>query len=519
MYSVVKTAIVRGIESIPVCVEADVSTGMPMFEIVGSPGSEVREAKERVRTALRNCGIVLPAKRITINLTPADIRKTGAGFDLPIAIAVLRALGLLPQAEEDEETLLIGQLGLSGEILPVEGILPMVAAAREAGCTRCIVPSQNQKEAELVAGINILSFFHIQEVMDFFSGNPICEISSKNHIEKEKKEKTGEEQTDEDLVDFADINGQKLMKRACEVAVSGMHNLLLVGPPGAGKTMAARRIPTILPPMSEEEQMELAKIYSVSGLFDKWNQNRGKRPFRNPHHTITEQGLAGGGAVPKPGEISLAHRGVLFLDELTEFRKGTLEILRQPMEEKNICLSRISGTYRYPADFMLVAAMNPCNCGYYPDLNRCRCSHASLSRYLSKLSQPLLDRIDLSIQIPALTYEELTRAGKNESSAEIRARVVQTHEIQRRRFAKCGIFFNSQMNAAQIKKWCVLDKKMERYMQEMYEKLNLTARSYHKILKVARTIADMEGAENIQLIHLNEAICYRGLDKNFWEMG
>lgn len=350
MYSIVSTAIIQGIQSIPVFVEADVSDGMPMFEMVGFLASEVKEARERVRTALRNLGYVLPPKRITINFTPADIRKSGAGFDLPIAVAVLAALGIVP-VQELEETFVIGEVGLNGKVQPVHGVLPMIAEAKERGMKRCIVPKENRREAGLVSEMQIYGMESIEEVISLLTGK-----SQYMETETYNMEETG---ISEKKADFADIRGQRLVKRACEVAVSGMHNLLMVGPPGAGKTMMAMRIPSILPPLDMEEQMELSKIYSVSGMFTEREKLMQERPFRAPHHTITAAGLTGGGTIPKPGEISLAHKGVLFLDELPEFHKNTLETLRQPMEEKKVRLARVHGTYEYPAEFMLVAAMNP----------------------------------------------------------------------------------------------------------------------------------------------------------------
>lgn len=507
MYSIVSTAIIQGIRSIPVFVEADVSDGMPLFEMVGFLASEVKEAKERVRTALRNTGYVLPPKRITINFTPADIRKSGSGFDLPIALAVLGALGVIPK-EKLGDIFVTGEVGLNGRIQDVHGVLPMIAEAKERGILSCIVPAGNAREAQLVSGMKVLGVSSIKEVIEYLNGELNSQEQETYYIE--------EMETLKSLPDFADMNGQKVLKRACEVAVSGMHNLLMVGPPGAGKTMVAMRIPSILPPLEEDEQMELTKIYSVSGLLTNGKGLMRERPFRAPHHTITAPGLAGGGGIPKPGEISLAHKGVLFLDELPEFQKSTLEILRQPMEEKKVRLIRLQGSFEYPADFMLVAAMNPCNCGYYPDMQRCRCNTASISRYLGRISQPLLDRIDVCVEAPALSFSELNGKGGEESSARIRERVMAAHEIQKNRYWGEEFRFNSQIPGAKIQEYCTLTGEQERYMEDVYRKLNLSARSYHKILKVARTLADMEGEKNIHIRHLNEAICYRSLDKKFW---
>ena len=477
MYSLVTTSIIQGIKSIPVYVEADVSDGMPLFEMVGSLSPEVKESKERVRTALKNTGYILPPKRITINFIPANIRKTGSGFDLPVVAAVLCAIG----------------------------ILPMVAEAKERGVTRCIVPAENHTEAQLVKEIEIFAVQSIAEMIHILNGGTYIEKEIGKAVAKTIR-----------MLDFSDIQGQHFVKRACEVAVSGMHNLLMIGPPGAGKTMTAMRIPTILPPLDEKEQMELSKIYSVSGQFQLREQLMEERPFRCPHHTITTQGLVGGGLIPKPGEISLAHKGVLFLDELPEFKQNTIEILRQPMEEKEVRLVRVNGTYEYPADFILVAAMNPCKCGYYPDMQKCRCTAASIERYINRISQPLLDRIDICVETPQIKFEELNGTKKEECSDTIRERVIEVHAIQKKRYQKEDFQFNSQIPAARIAEYCALSKDQGKYMKKIYKQLNLTARSYHKILKVARTLADMDGTENILDAHLNEAVCYRNIDKRFW---
>ncbi len=510
MYSIVTTAILQGIDSLPVSVEADVSDGLPIFEMVGFLASEVRESKERVRTALRNCGHQLPAKRITINLSPANIRKSGNGFDLPITVAVLTALGMIPQ-QMLEQTLVIGEIGLNGSILAVDGMLPILLMAKAQGIHRCMIPQQNYREAAVVDGLDIFPVDHIKTVME------ICD--SAYTVEKPLLCMDEDMGSDPHVIpDFSDVNGQQMLRRACEIAVSGMHNLLMIGPPGAGKTMIARRIPGILPPMERAEQLEVSKIYSVSGML---HRNRGlirERPFRAPHHTISPQGLAGGGTIPKPGEVSLAHRGVLFLDELPEFQKTTLEILRQPMEDGSITITRVNSSLVYPADFLLVCAMNPCKCGFYPDRSRCKCSNTSIRQYLTRISQPLLDRIDLCAEAEPVTYRDLTSTARGESSAQIRTRVLAAQRLQQERFASEPWYFNSQIPSGRIEQFCGLDKQGAAYMERAYEKLQLSARAYHKILKVARTIADLDASETITVRHLTEAVCYRSLDKKFWEV-
>ncbi len=507
MYSMVMTAIVRGIESVCIQVEADISDGMPVFDMVGFLSSEVREARERVRTALHSCGYHLPAKRITINLFPADVRKSGTGFDLPIAVAILAALGEIEQVSL-KETLVLGEISLSGKVQPMRGILPIVAMAKEKGIKRCVLPISNQTEAKLISGMEIWAIEDILELVSYLKGRTYREKVPINIEETASKEAEP---------DFSEINGQETVKRACEVAVAGMHNFLMIGPPGSGKTMLAKRIPGILPPMTREEQLEVSEIYSICGILPQNGNLVQKRPFRSPHHTISTNGLSGGGTIPKPGEISLAHRGVLFLDELPEYKKSTLEVLRQPMEDKQIVLVRQSGAYKYPSDFMLVAAMNPCKCGYYPDRSRCNCREAEIARYLGRVSKPLLDRIDICAEAPLVCYEELTQKGENETSADIRSRVIAASERQQHRFQGENISYNSQIPSKDIEKFCKLDSEQKKYMKEIYQTMELSARGYYKILKTARTIADLEGTENIAVRHLNEAVCYRIQDKKYWE--
>lgn len=507
MFSRIKTAIVYGIDSTLINVETDISEGMPVFEMVGFLGSEVKEAKERVKAALRNSGHNIPLKRITINLSPANLKKSGTQFDLPVAISLLTAMNLIDK-EKVEDVCVLGELSLDGQISPVKGVLSMVLRARDAGISTCIVPYDNYEEASLVKGIVVKAFKSLEELVAYLT---IGKYSVPVTLQKNN------ENLQENEHDFMLINGQPLLRRACEIAISGMHNFLMIGPPGAGKSMIAKCIPSILPSMSFEEKLELSKIYSVCGMLEN-NRLMDERPFRSPHHTISPQGLCGGGGVPKPGEISLAHNGVLFLDELTEFDKATLESLRQPLEDKKVTISRVNGTYTYPANFVLIAAMNSCNCGYFPDLNRCTCSSTTLKRYIGKISQPLLDRIDICVEAKSLTFFEISdKREKNESSAAIRERVAKAQEVQRDRYKDENFLFNKDIPSGLIDKYCHLDASLSDYMHEVYDEKDLTARTYHKVLKVARTIADMAGAKEIELIHLQEAILYRGVEKNFWE--
>lgn len=506
MYSTIKTEMLEGICAKILNVEVDISNGMPSFDMVGRLLPEVREGKERIRTALHSIGVILPSKRITINLSPANMRKSGTGFDLPIAIAIMQSLGIV-STESCKGRVFIGELSLNGEILPVNGVLPMLSDGIREQVTEFVIPNGNAGEGELVKEAKVYAFSHLQEVVDFLNGKTY-----------EKRTINIEERQINRRKDFSDVCGQVLLKRACEVAAAGMHNMLIIGPPGAGKTMISERLATILPPLTSEEQLELSKIYSVCGLLAQKNTLITERPFRSPHHTISKAGLIGGGAIPKPGEISLAHNGVLFLDELPEFQKNTLEVLRQPMEEHQVHLVRAMSDATYPSNFLLLAAMNPCNCGYYPDMNRCRCTEGNLKRYLSKVSQPLLDRMDICVEAPMLSYKELTmkEKQKGESSQEIQKRVLMCHQIQYERYKDEVFLHNALIPAERLEEFCFLGKKEQVFMEQMYEKMALTARTYHKILRVARTIADLEGEKNVKISHLSEAICYRNVDKKYW---
>ena len=505
MFSTVLSATVRGLCVDFVQVEADVSNGLPMFHLVGYLSSEVKEAGERVRTAIRNSGFILPTKKIVVNLSPADIKKKGTIFDLAIAMAVLTAMEEVVESNI-ADTVFVGELSLDGRLKGIRGTLPIVSAAKERGYFRCVVPKQNQKEAELISGIQIVGANNLQEVYEYIKRG------TRNAEEKEEKEIFVKESVYED---FADVRGQIFAKRAVEIAVAGGHNLLMVGPPGVGKTAIAKRIPSILPPLSRAESIELTTICSIAGEVDESNPLISTRPFREVHSSITRSGLLGGGIYPSPGEISLAHKGVLFLDEIAEFPRSVLESLRKPLEEHKIKIVREKGEYVFPAEFLLVAAMNPCTCGNYPDLEKCTCTTAQRSAYFGKLSQPFLERMDLCIDVPKMQYAHLTEESEAEKSETIRERVMRARKIQESRFQGLQMQTNAGMGMKEIERYCELSDEGERLMRQAYERLGLSARTYHKVLTVARTIADLAGEKSISIQHLQEALGYRMIDANY----
>lgn len=498
---------VVGVSACFVWVEVDIDRGLPAFSMVGSPGSEVKESRERVTVALKNAGFSLPASRITVNLAPADVHKEGTAFDLPVAVGILQAMSYFVQ-DAAEGILFLGELGLNGELKKVPGVLPVVRAAAAAGITQCIVPAANAGEGAVIPGIIVRGAVHISQVLSFLQQE---DSKEREAILPAAPASAAATQAGEDsgTVDFAEVTGQQMAKRAAEIAAAGFHNLLMTGPPGAGKSMIARRISGILPALTLEESLEVTSIYSVAGLLKDNQDLVTARPFQNPHHTVSRAALVGGGAHPRPGLISLAHRGVLFLDELPEFGRTVIDSMRQPLEEHMVYLARAGGNISYPADFMLVCAMNPCPCGYYPDRNRCKCTPAQLHRYQSKVSGPILDRIDLWVELQAVDLESLQGKRNEESSGKIRRRVEQARARQQDRFAGMAYRFNADILAPDMERFCALGEGEKRLMEQLYSSLRLGARSYHRMLRVARTVADLAGEERIREEHLLEAAAYR----------